>query len=316
MSEPAADVSATVEYSMDKWLLDRVPWAMWSCAAGLAVVLHADSRGRNGAVLAFVYLALLGLAFAGWAATTLIDRSTPFLVSIAIGTAIALVVVVVIIAVTGTVGRSVPRGTLWWSGLVDPPLHVFGWMLIYLGGGYIGYALFRHYRPGRPIVVLSPAGVAFHRSWLRNLLIPWQDIQGVGHLDTSSAGAPASPNRHAAVVVVTRDFYERDIAPKLSFLAPPGSEAMFRPKGALMQMVLNCADVAVGPEDYRVPAEARWRTFRDRPAAAVPAAGPQGTRIRYGRWSIDGSWWQAIMFLAPLIGIIAVVLHAKGFWPA
>ena len=60
---------------MDKWLIGRVPWALWSCVAGLVVVLRADSSGGNGAVLGFVYLALLGVAFIGFALTPLIQRS-------------------------------------------------------------------------------------------------------------------------------------------------------------------------------------------------------------------------------------------------
>ena len=56
MIKSVADVSVTVEYSMDKWLMDRVPWALWFCLAGLAVILHTDSRGVNGAALAGVYL--------------------------------------------------------------------------------------------------------------------------------------------------------------------------------------------------------------------------------------------------------------------
>lgn len=75
MSPPTADVSASVGYSVDKWQMDRVPWAMWFCVGGLAISLHAESRGVPGAALAFVYLALLALAFAGWASTTLIERS-------------------------------------------------------------------------------------------------------------------------------------------------------------------------------------------------------------------------------------------------
>ena len=75
MDQSAADVSQTVEYSMDKWLIDRVPWALWGCVAGLAIALHAESRGVNGAAVAVVYLALLGLAGAGFALTTLIERS-------------------------------------------------------------------------------------------------------------------------------------------------------------------------------------------------------------------------------------------------
>src|SRR6516165_10323368 len=44
-----------------------------SCVAGLVVVLRADSSGGNGAVLGFVYLALLGVAFTGFALTPLIQ---------------------------------------------------------------------------------------------------------------------------------------------------------------------------------------------------------------------------------------------------
>ena len=65
MSAPSADVSATVEYTMDKWRMDRLPWAMWACVAGLAIALHAESRGQNGAVFARGYLALVGVAVAG-----------------------------------------------------------------------------------------------------------------------------------------------------------------------------------------------------------------------------------------------------------
>jgi hypothetical protein len=48
----------------------------------------------------------------------------------------------------------------------------------------------------------------------------------------------------------------------------------------------------------------------------VPGSGDSSaTGIVYGRWSIDGSWWQAIQFVAPLIGMVAVVLHARDIWP-
>src|SRR5215470_18375223 len=64
---PGPRSAGRVERSMDKWLIGRVPWALWSCVAGLVVVLRADSSGGNGAVLGFVYLALLGVAFTGFA---------------------------------------------------------------------------------------------------------------------------------------------------------------------------------------------------------------------------------------------------------
>jgi hypothetical protein len=316
MSDRGADVSSPVEYRRDKWLLDRVPWALWFCVAGLAIVLHAADHGRNGAAMAFVYLALLGLAFAGWAATALIGRSAPFLVALISGVAILGLVVAVILLVAGTVGSIWPYGRRLWSGLVHPPPNVFGWMLIYLGCGFVGFALWRHYHPERPIVRLSQSGVSFHRPWLRDLFIPWQDIQAVGELDISRPGGPPATYPGATAVVVTSDFYERNIAPKRSFLSPPGAEAMFQPKGAMMQVVLSSPELVVAPKSFRAPIEARWKAFRDRPVSAPQAGVPSGNPIALGTWSIDGSWRQVILFLAPFVAAAGVVLHARGFWPA
>lgn len=313
MSEPAADVSTPVEYSRDKWLLDRLPWALWMSVVGLAFVLHTGEQGTNAALLAFLYVAMLGLAFAGWAASSLIFRSASFVVGLVLTCAVAFLVTVVILRVVGSVGRSTARGTLWWSRLVDPPPQVFGWMLIYFGCAYVAYALFRHYYPGRPIVMLSQSGVSFHRPWLRDVFIPWQDIQAVGPLETSSAGSHVTTHPLAIVVVVTDDFYKRNIAPKRSFFSPPGSESMFRPRGAAMQMILNNPELVVAPEDFRAPIEARWRAFRHGPVSPLSSSGPTGKSIVYGRWSIDGSWWQVIKYLAPLAGAAGVVLHASGF---
>lgn len=124
-------------------------------------------------------------------------------------------------------------------------------------------------------------------------------------------GIPAT-NPNVIVVVVGKDFYEQHIAPRRSFFEPPGTEYMFRPKGEMMPMALNSAQVTVDPKDYRVPIETRWKAFRDQPRSAPQSGGPPGPRAVFGRWSIDGSRWQAIPFLAPLVGMIAVVLHARG----
>ncbi|MFX8933952.1 hypothetical protein ABTN02_19930, partial [Acinetobacter baumannii] len=81
-----------------------------------------------------------------------------------IGLLILIVVTVVIggvsLAVGGSIGRSYMWGGLFWSSMVNPPPNVFGWMLIYFGLGWIGFALYRHAYVDRPIVTLSPAGIA------------------------------------------------------------------------------------------------------------------------------------------------------------
>jgi len=311
MNEPATDVTSTVEYSTDKWFMDRVPWALWTCVADLVVVLHADDGGEDGAASAAVYLALLSVAFAGWALTTLIARSgVSFFVELPIHLLIFVLVAVIIVVVAGAIGDTAGLvGRLRWSMLINPPKVVFGWMLIYLGLAWTAFAVFRHFRPARPILSLTPAGLSFHRSWLKDLLIPWQDIHGVGPVELG--GIPAT-NPNVIVVVVSKIFYERYIAPKRSFFAPPGTENMFRPKGEMMQMALTSAEVRVTPDDYRVPIEARWKAFQDRPRSTLPSIGLAGRHVVFGRWSIDGSWWQVIKFVAPLVGMIAVVLHARG----
>lgn len=320
MVQSAVDVSRTIEYSTDKWLIDRAPWALWSCAAGLAIALHADSRDVNEAAVAVVYLALLGLAGGGFALTTQIERSgiSFFLelpIHLVIFIVVAFVIAVVVAALGGSLGAGGPYSrSLSWSSLVKPPTGVFGWMLIYLGLGWIAYAYFRRIYPARPIVMLSPAGISFHRPWLPNLLIPWQAVHGVGPMDISDTGGVGATNPNLAVVMVSKDFYDLHIAPKRRFFEPPGTDFMFRPKGELMQMALNSAEVAVGADDYRVPIEARWKAFRDQPESSVPIVdGRPGESIVYGRWSRDGSWWQAVKFLAPLAAMLAVVLHASAF---
>lgn len=313
MSEPSADVSATVEYTMDKWRMDRLPWAMWACVAGLAVALHAESRGQHGAVLAVVYVALLGLAFAGYALTTLIGRSgLPLLLELLIGLLVLIIVSGVIgvisVLVGGTSGRSSYVGamrSLYWSHLVNPSLNVFGWMLLYLGFGWIAFSAYRHFYADRAVISMSSAGIRFHRPWLKGLFIPWQEVHGVGHLVVPGISGVPYVSPHAAAVTVDRDFYEQHIASKRSFFAPPGTEAMFQPKGEMMQVVLSSADMTVKPEDFLGPAEARWKAFRDQPA---PPSQRGGT-VFYGRWSIDGSRWQAVRFLAPLVGLAAVMLY-------
>jgi hypothetical protein len=316
MGRPDDDLALTVDYSTDSWFMNRVPWAMWACVAGAALALHAESRGLNGALMAVVYLLLLALVFAGFALTTLLSRSTlSSLTDFVVGTAIYLFVVVVVAATVaalgGALGHAPYSRSLMWSALIDPPTNVSGWMLLYLGLIWIAYAVFRHARPGRPVVRLTTDGIGYHRLWLRNVFIPWREVHAIGSLDISDTHGFAASNPNVAVVAVTQEFFARDIAQKRSFFEPPGSEFMFRSKDGLVQMALNCSEVAVKPEDYWIPMEARWLAFRNAPPVP-PAEAPVGSgpNIVHGRWSINGTFRQAIQFLAPAICMAIVLVHA------
>lgn len=313
MSGQAADVSSTLEYSLDKWRMDHIPWALCVCLAGLAIVLHlhAGADRTSGAALAIVYLALLGLAFAGWAATTLIRRSgLPELASFPIELLIYVVVAGVIGLIGAAAARSPTGGTMLWTKLVNPPFPVFGWMLLYLGIGWIAVALYLHLWPARPTIRVTQEGIAYHRTWLRDVFIPWPEVHGVGHLEIPNALGPAIKNPNAIAVVVKQDFYEQHIAPKKSSFAPPGSEFMFQPKGTMIQMVLTNPELIVAVDDFRAPIQARWHAYRDRPQTTAPTS--IAPPVIYGLWSIDGTRWQAVKFAAPLIALVAVILHASA----
>lgn len=257
--------------------------------------------------------ALLGLAFSGYALTTLIGRSgLPLLLELLIGLLVLAIVsgviAVISVLVGGPSGRSSYVGavpSLYWSRLVNPSLNVFGWMLLYLGLGWIAFSAYRHFYADRAVVSMSAAGIQFHRPWLKGLFIPWQEVRGVGHLVVPGISGVPFVSPYAAAVTVGQDFYERHIAPKRSFFAPPGAEAMFQPKGEMIQVVLSSADMTVKPEDFLGPAEARWKAFRDQPSSISR----NDDTIVYGRWSIDGSAWQAVRFLTPFIGMAVVMLY-------
>jgi hypothetical protein len=85
---------------------------------------------------------------------------------------------------------------------------------------------------------------------------------------------------------------------------------MFRPNGTMMQMVLISPELIVDFEDFRGPIEARWKAFHDQPRTAQPSGSSAGPRHVYGRWSLDGSWWQTLMHISPILGAVIVVLHA------
>lgn len=165
--------------------MDKVPWALWVCALGLAGALNAPSKGYSGPFLALGYLVLLGIVFAGRAAILLVDEKVSFLPSLGWWIVIIGVVTIVVTAGVALLGGSIGKSmdNRWWTNLVDPPANVFGWMMFYLGALWIGWSVYRHHNPGKPIIAVSPEGLAYHRTWLQNLVIPWHEVHDVVQID-------------------------------------------------------------------------------------------------------------------------------------
>ena len=322
MEPAAAEISRIVEYSRDQWTMARVPLALLFCLTGLAFVVYVEPR-PPGAGVPTVFGLLMASAVVVALATYALERMFQ-------GRTMAtrlLAAALVILAVMALLWNA-PAGFFHPGRWTKLPTNLFGWMLVAGGIGWFTHALYRHLRPARPVLMLSPAGIAFHAAWLRDHFIPWHEVRGVEALETMPASGIPYRYQDLTVVVISREFYETYILPKRGFLMGPGRELVelllsrhhfggwdevFWPKGSAMgssmQMVLHHELFSIPPKQVREPVEARWKAFRnERPSSLPVARSIPGSREIYGAWSIDGSLWQAIQFLVPLIGIIAILV--------
>ena len=171
-----------------------------------------------------------------------------------------------------------------------------------VGGALAGFALWRRVNPGKPLFALSPDGIRYRIPLVREILIPWQEIQGVDTIDIESgywsmrSALYPLPSyntwlvRDVTVILLAKPFYDRRIFVDSFLLRGPGWNANFIVKGALVQMALHHELVSVEPRRLREAIEARWLAFRDRPAAApartsVPGviAAARGSNASVGR---------------------------------
>jgi hypothetical protein len=298
----AADIFQIVEYSRDKWNMERVPRALLACMVGLFFVVYVDPKPAGGGILR-AFLILTVIAVIGLLAHFLLEQlfeGTP-IVKFAAGAIIVIALVALFWNSPGDFFRS--RRT---SGI---PGAVLGWILVIGGLGWIAFALYRHFYPARPILTLSPEGIIDHVS-RQNLFIPWHEVQAVAALELGG-GPGVIPSRFddVTVVLISTEFYERNILSRQTFLTGPGWHDLFIPKGSSMQMVLHFLLFSIPAKDIREPIALRWKAFQAEPwdAGTMPAE-----RRVYGAWSIDGSLWQATKFLVPLIGIVWILVDSTG----
>ena len=216
-----------------------------------------------------------------------------------------------------------------------------------VGVALVGLALWRRWNSGKPLFTLSPDGIHYRVPMVKEVLIPWQEIQGVDTIDIEagywsmrSALYPIpSYNtwvvRDVTVILLPKPFYDRRIFVDSFLLRGPGWNANFIVKGALVQMALHHALVSVEPRPLREAVEARWLAFRDRPAVApartsVPSvAAARGSNTSVGALSHGAptsgtvamgddpkamSPWEVTKVIVPLIGIAVVLANLIGLW--
>jgi len=191
-----------------------------------------------------------------------------------------------------------------------------------VGGALAGVALWRRVNPGKPLFALSPDGIRYRIPLVKEILIPWQEIQGVDTIDIeagywsmlwfTSFPTPRYNTwvaRDVIVILLPKEFYEQRIFVDSFLLRGPGWNANFIRKGTLVQMALHHELVSVEPRSLREAVEARWLAFRDRPAVA-PASGVVAMRDD----SKAMSPWEATKAIVPLIGIAVMLANLIGLW--
>jgi hypothetical protein len=222
---------------------------------------------------------------------------------------------------------------------------VLCWMM---GAALVGLTLWRRSNPGKPLFTLSSDGIQYRIPLVKQVLIPWHEIQGVDTVDIEAGywsflwftrfPTPRYNTwvaRDVTVILLPRSFYDRRIFVDSPFLRGPGWNANFIPKGSLIQMALHHELVSVEPRELREAVEARWLAFRDRPAGepartSVPsvsaashsnaskgaAARPAPTSgvVAMGDDSKAMSPWEATKVIVPLIGIAVVLANLIGLW--
>jgi len=142
------------------------------------------------------------------------------------------------------------------------------WAGVGLGCAGVAWAAWRMFVPGRPILELFAEGLVWH-SGVGYVHIPWNEVEGVETV-TYSAIIPSLRRsfqktfKDITMVLVSREFYLRNIEPGSTFMRGPHWDIFLRPKGDLYQIALHHETFGVEGRDVRGPIEARWLAFRDK----------------------------------------------------
>jgi hypothetical protein len=214
---------------------------------------------------------------------------------------------------------------------------------IVVGIGIAALSLWRRFRRGGPVYVLSPIGVHYRGPWMKEIVIPWHEIKSVDTIDIEwrhwmTRYPRDMTSRGATVVLVSRPFYDAHVhIGSLLMRGPYWYETKFIPKGDLMQCALHSEIVSVEPKLLREAVEARWRAFRGQAAvpvkprtASVPSviaaalrrppradaasAAPPPRIVAAGDKPRPISWWQWVKIALPLIGIVVAGSNLLGLW--
>jgi hypothetical protein len=299
------DVYRTVEYGLERYWINRIPLALLGCAASLFMIaMDPGPPGLLpllliGALLAFgAIYGICSVAFAHAFDSDLKPvRSVAFVLTVALGA-------VVFFITPSRYHR---------TSIYDPGFQTMGWMFVIFSLGYIAIAILKQVRPGAPVLKLVPTGLVFNYPWLKDLRIPWYEVEHVGLLEHILPGGIVSRFPNNPVIAVSQEFYERNILPRRSFLSGNHWTGFFQPKGAQVQILLPWPWFSTPMEEVSAAVDARWKAFREQPdAQAPPTTAPP---LRASAWSLAAlTRWRKVAFGVPAAGLILMLVHFAGVW--
>lgn len=134
------------------------------------------------------------------------------------------------------------------------------YLLVVLGFALTGYGMHRTFDTRRPLLVLSPAGLALDIEWARNFVVPWHEVRSI---KKTSQGIVAA--------TVSKDFYDRNIHVANPLLRGPGWGNAFIRSGDSVEIRLSSKVIAASLDEIFTALETRWAAFREKKPAPAPA---------------------------------------------
>lgn len=186
------------------------------------------------------------------------------------------------------------------------------YVLLAAGLGFIAYAYYRRSHPGRPVIELYPSGVRYRMASLKDVLIPWREVQDVGAVEISGIDwlrSGAGRFRDATALVVSKRFYTANIDVGSWVRRGRSWNSLFVTKGDAIQIVLHPELLSVSPGDLRLAVESRWRAFSNHPNAQRPSV-PWSPRAL----GLFGWMPSRALKIAGLAGLAVLALPALYFW--
>lgn len=207
-------------------------------------------------------------------------------------------------------------------------------LCLFTGVAVVVFALWTRTRTAKPLFTLSPAGITYRIPWVRQVLVPWSEIEAVNSIDiVTKLWSPAwlflsFPHRmymitvhlDVTVVLVSRPFYDKHIFVDSYFRRGPGWVATFIPNGEQVQIALHHDLVSVERSVLRQAVKSRWLAFRDQTAeaqaaenaAASPGARPDVVAMGHGPRRL--SRFQVVQIAVLLAGIAGALANVAGLW--